>query len=451
MTKNIISKEEREEKVKKAIEAITYYDKKFPEEPFRILSQYPEEAIPYLMEAINKAIKDQDDLDEGYELHLYAMFLLAQYGYKEAFPLILKLISTDSEILEGLIGDVITEGLNNIIYSLYNGDLEALENYLFLPNVNSFAKGAVVNVLVQLYLDGEVKQEWLMDLFKRMIYMQPHEDYEVRTLVIGGICDCHFVSMLPDIAYLYEQELVDEFVYGRYEDCFDYMFSYNKAHRTGCCKIENIEEELRYWAMFEQDEKKKAYNYRNLEKALRKAYIPTEQIKKQGKIYPNDPCPCGSGKKYKKCCMNRQVSKEALEERYWEQDRIKWLKNYPEYTDERIEGRVYIEDYYDRDSIEIDKLLYLALMNRPAFMGKQETLEEQAKRQIYYLSQAYERFKARCETEGIKTFVEYDKKYSMHYESKDWTNELVYLLRHNGRKEEGDEILKVCRAMNQQP
>ena len=22
----------------------------------------------------------------------------------------------------------------------------------------------------------------------------------------------------------------------------------------------------------------------------------------QKKIYPNDPCPCGSGKKYKKCC-----------------------------------------------------------------------------------------------------------------------------------------------------
>ena len=23
---------------------------------------------------------------------------------------------------------------------------------------------------------------------------------------------------------------------------------------------------------------------------------------KDKKIYPNDPCPCGSGKKYKKCC-----------------------------------------------------------------------------------------------------------------------------------------------------
>lgn len=26
------------------------------------------------------------------------------------------------------------------------------------------------------------------------------------------------------------------------------------------------------------------------------------QIIKGKKIYPNDPCPCGSGKKYKKCC-----------------------------------------------------------------------------------------------------------------------------------------------------
>ena len=25
-------------------------------------------------------------------------------------------------------------------------------------------------------------------------------------------------------------------------------------------------------------------------------------VKKEVKIYPNDPCPCGSGKKYKQCC-----------------------------------------------------------------------------------------------------------------------------------------------------
>ena len=28
---------------------------------------------------------------------------------------------------------------------------------------------------------------------------------------------------------------------------------------------------------------------------------PTTKINKEKKVYPNDPCPCGSGKKYKNC------------------------------------------------------------------------------------------------------------------------------------------------------
>lgn len=26
------------------------------------------------------------------------------------------------------------------------------------------------------------------------------------------------------------------------------------------------------------------------------------------KVYPNDPCPCGSGKKYKKCCLKKTIN-----------------------------------------------------------------------------------------------------------------------------------------------
>lgn len=33
--------------------------------------------------------------------------------------------------------------------------------------------------------------------------------------------------------------------------------------------------------------------------------IPFRQAKTK-KIYPNDPCPCGSGKKYKNCCKNKK-------------------------------------------------------------------------------------------------------------------------------------------------
>lgn len=37
-------------------------------------------------------------------------------------------------------------------------------------------------------------------------------------------------------------------------------------------------------------------------KELYKEQKSSTTIRKEAKVYPNDPCPCGSGKKYKKCC-----------------------------------------------------------------------------------------------------------------------------------------------------
>ena len=37
-------------------------------------------------------------------------------------------------------------------------------------------------------------------------------------------------------------------------------------------------------------------------KALYKEQKSSTTIVKDAKVYPNDPCPCGSGQKYKKCC-----------------------------------------------------------------------------------------------------------------------------------------------------
>ncbi len=38
-------------------------------------------------------------------------------------------------------------------------------------------------------------------------------------------------------------------------------------------------------------------------------YAALEPVIKPAKIYPNDPCPCGSGKKYKKCCGRKAETK----------------------------------------------------------------------------------------------------------------------------------------------
>ena len=41
--------------------------------------------------------------------------------------------------------------------------------------------------------------------------------------------------------------------------------------------------------------------------ALYKEQKSSTTIVKGAKVYPNDPCPCGSGKKYKKCCGKKQA------------------------------------------------------------------------------------------------------------------------------------------------
>lgn len=41
-------------------------------------------------------------------------------------------------------------------------------------------------------------------------------------------------------------------------------------------------------------------------KVLYKEQKSSTTIIKEQKVYPNDPCPCGSGKKYKKCCGKRK-------------------------------------------------------------------------------------------------------------------------------------------------
>ncbi len=53
--------------------------------------------------------------------------------------------------------------------------------------------------------------------------------------------------------------------------------------------------ELEEWnAIFDEDKKKALYKEQK---------ASTTVQREDKKVYPNDPWPCGSGKKYKKCCM----------------------------------------------------------------------------------------------------------------------------------------------------
>lgn len=70
---------------------------------------------------------------------------------------------------------------------------------------------------------------------------------------------------------------------------FDKELLYKNMVAAGADWLYNLEE----WnGIYDEETRKRLY----------KEQKQSTTIYKDKKIYPNDPCPCGSGKKYKKCC-----------------------------------------------------------------------------------------------------------------------------------------------------
>ena len=70
---------------------------------------------------------------------------------------------------------------------------------------------------------------------------------------------------------------------------FDKELLYKNMVGAGADWLYNLEE----WnEIFDEDKRKDLYREQK----------ESTTVHKDKKIYPNDPCPCGSGKKYKKCC-----------------------------------------------------------------------------------------------------------------------------------------------------
>lgn len=76
---------------------------------------------------------------------------------------------------------------------------------------------------------------------------------------------------------------------------FDKELLYKNMVAAGADWLYNLEE----WnAIFDEEKRKELY----------KEQKSSTTVVKGEKIYPNDPCPCGSGKKYKKCCGRNKAS-----------------------------------------------------------------------------------------------------------------------------------------------
>lgn len=417
--------------LQKAFERIAYENKKFPQEALEIIIANKEEAIPYLRNAVEKAMEERYELEEGYQLHFYAIYLLGEFQDRDFFPKLIEFATLPGDELDYLIGDAVTAGLKDILYNTYNGDMELLKNTALNNHMDEYARSGLLDVMGQLYFDGSLDEEEWKTFIKQGVHSGEEYSYFYNGLA-NAICQCHFVEMLPELRYMLDNDLMDEMYLGKYDSCVDNMFKYRKDDDRFCISPINTINMLEHWAMF-QDESSKEDEEKRM-KELKK-YLTMESRKRSSpKVGRNDPCPCGSGKKYKFCCMNKPASPlDSIESAL---DREKVLQGYPYTGEERQEGRIYLEDYFDSESIEIDKMLYLGLINRPGYIWLRD--EEEEKRCQRYLSLAFEMFIKKVEKENIQNFEEYDQRFSIHYLCGEWMGELLRL----SKKERNDGLYK---------
>lgn len=399
----------------------------YPAEAINVVLNNADEAKPYLYEAIDKAIAKGEAVDTDDQLCFYSLFILGEFADTAAFERIVSLVTLPPEAVDDLLGDLMTGGLDNILYCTFNGDFELLKASAKDCKVDDFVRSDMLRVLAQLYIDGKWSRESLQGFLKEIVYgPQKSGDYiyiEVQSIILH----CHFREMLREMRFMCDAGILDTSANGDYAASIDWMYSYDPQEPL--CQAPVQTESLRRWAMFKDNGPESDEQF---VEALDKMFadidkdFPSAEPAIKVKVGRNDPCPCGSGKKYKFCCMNKK--NEAEQEVETEAVRRYWLKRYPETGVTKLEGRIYLDDFYDEESIAIDKLIYLALFHRAVPIWRREEESVVIKRQKWYLGQALDLFMVKMAKEGYRSLLEYDEKCSIHYLCREWMEAYQKLL-----------------------
>ena len=232
---------------------------------------------------------------------MYAIYLLAQFREKRAYPIIVRYfgqLGLQDDALDPT-GDLVTEDLNSILASVCNGDLGLIKQLIEDQDVNEYVRSAALGSLVVLYNNEQISRGDLVSYFQTLLdhCLEQKEDPFFVASVVCNCCDIHPGELYDQLVACFDQALVDEDVISKkYLDRYleidkDSALARLKENRQ-CRLISNVITEMEWWACFH----------------------PTANVKQDpasgfkyahpSKVGRNDPCPCGSGKKYKKCCLH---------------------------------------------------------------------------------------------------------------------------------------------------
>jgi hypothetical protein len=279
-----------------------------------------EELTLELLRVLSETIDEAEDVayDSDYMVHFYAMYLLAQFRETRAYPLVVRLALLPGELLEDLCGDFVTETLGRVLASVCGGKLAGIKSLIENAEADEWSRVAGIVSLVTLVVEGETSREEIVgyfgSLFRGSLERRPSSFWSE---LVASASDLWPQELMPEIEQAFEDGLIEEFTITM-EDVQDDLarglggslaFDPRSPHHRF---VRDTVKDFGSWACFQpkRAQRDRRTTTSSIPPAGKSKGVSTavEPIWKTAtpafaKVGRNDPCPCGSGKKFKKCCL----------------------------------------------------------------------------------------------------------------------------------------------------
>ena len=286
------------------------YTGKFPMKAMRAAIEQHEAITPELLKVLETVAAAPSEWAARNDnmLPMFAMFLLAQFREKPAYPLLAKIVSAPGEIPFDLFGDTITEGLSQVFASVYDGNPAPLHGLLENEQVNEFVRSAALNTFLVLEHTDQMPRDTVLEYIRSLFHgkLQRTPSYAWSSLVCV-VADLPAPELLEDVRQAYADGFVDTMV-ADLEGIERDANAPKPRRRDRQHLITDAIAEMEWWASFHpEDSWPKKMPNTDIPMPSPPPHVPTSYAApkpyvSEPKIGRNDRCPCGSGKKYKKCC-----------------------------------------------------------------------------------------------------------------------------------------------------
>jgi hypothetical protein len=276
-----------------------------------------EESVHHLIRSIEWAVENPEEaVAKDYMLHLYAVHLLAELREHKAYDSIVRMARSPSA--DDLLGDTVTNRLNSILAAVCGDKLDPIKEIVLDPDADEYARGAAVRAFGALTFESRLTREELAVLFSNLVETLPRDSGHHWDCIASTAAEFRLAEILPAIRKLYEEDLTDPSFWPLEDIETEIVKPFNPGDHTlerEFGPFTSAVEEMEWWAAFDPRENEPFIEEEAAvdDRAHGVPFhpivpetIPATPIRREApKAGRNDPCPCGSGKKFKKCCNGR--------------------------------------------------------------------------------------------------------------------------------------------------